>query len=460
MAWSGGARFQVRYDACIIGAGAEGLACAATLGHCGVRVAVIERAGAPGGRCVTRRFAPGFFASPYADELAAIPPSIFRDLDLARRGAILMPDSEPRGAIDGVRDAVIARVLADATITPSRVWFRRARSAPPWPGEELATRNSVACGGEGRGDPDRSALALLAGPPGGLPHGGLGALGAALRSAAEDAGAKIFCGLEVTDIRRRRGHVVAVGLADGSEIAANAVVSTLDLKRTFLALFAWNELPKALVERIATFRAAPGIARLLLALESPPTLPKGADRALLRRPIVVAAPHADALRAWAGGLIPERPSAVLRLVSAIDPFLAPDGGAVLTVTLNAIPHAPFDGPWTNDKRERLQTRALALVDEAFPGTSAKIKAAELIVPPDIENQLGLTEGDLAGGALSPSQMLSFRPFPEMSGSRTPIAGLYLAGGSAALGPLATCASGVAAAIAVLTDLGADTGRDA
>lgn len=407
---------------------------------------------------MTRSFAPGFFASPYADELAVIPPAIFRDLDLARRGAVLMPASEPRETIDDVREAVIARVFADATVTPPRTWFRRTRPALPWPGEELATRASIACGGEGTGDPDRGALALLAGAPGGLPRGGLGALGAALCSTAEAAGAKIFCGLEVTDIRRRRGRVVAVGLADGSEIAAGAIVSTLDLKRTFLALFAWNELPKALVERIATFRAAPGIARLLLALESPPALPKTADRAVLRRPIVVPAPYADALRAWAGGLIPERPPAVLRLVSAVDPFLAPDGGAVLTVTLNAIPHAPFDGSWTNDKRNRLQTRALALVDEVFPGTSAKIKAAELIVPPDIENQLGLTEGDLAGGALSPSQMLSFRPFPEMSGSRTPIGGLYLAGGSSALGPLATCASGVAAAIAVLTDLGADTGR--
>jgi phytoene dehydrogenase-like protein len=459
MAWSSGVRV-LRYDACIIGAGAEGLACAAVLGRRGVRVAVIERAAAPGGRCVTKSFAPGFSASPYADELAAIPPAIFRDLDLARRGAVLMPGSEPRGAIDDVREAVIARVLADAAVTPSRAWFRRARPAPPWPGEELATRASIVCGGEGSADSDRGALALLAGPPGGLPRGGLGALGAALRSAAEAAGAEISCGLEVTDIRRRRGRVVAVGLADGSEIAANAVISTLDLKRTFLALFAWNELPKTLVERIATFRAAPSIARLLLALDTPPELPKTADRAILRRPIVVAASHTDALRAWAAGLIPERPPAVLRLVSAVDPFLAPDGGAVLTVTLHAIPHTLFDGPWTNDKRARLQTRALVLVDEVFPGTSAKIKAAELIVPPDIESQLGLTEGDLAGGALSPSQMLSFRPFPEMSGTRTPVAGLYLAGGSSALGPLATCASGVAAAIAVLTDLGADTGRGA
>lgn len=434
----------MRYDACIIGAGAEGLACAAILGRHGVRVAVIERAAAPGGRCVTKSFAPGFFASPYADELAAIPPAIFRELDLARRGAILTPPAELSGVIDDVREAVIARVLADAGESPSRMWFRRARLAPPWPGEELATTESE--------------IVRLAGVPGGLPRGGLGALGTALRSAAEETGAEISCGSEVTDIRRRRGRVVAVGLADGSEIAARAVVSTLDLKRTFLSLFTWSELPKPLVERVGAFRAAPGIARLLLALDSPPELPKTHDRQALRRPIVVGTPLEEATRACAAGVILERPSAVLRLVSATDPFLAPGGAAVLTVTLHAIPHTPFDGPWSSEKRSVLLANALALVEEALPGTAARVKTAELIVPPDIETQLGLTEGDLSGGALLPSQMLAFRPFAAQdancTGTRTPVNGLYLAGPSSALGPLATCVSGVAAARAVLADFGA------
>jgi phytoene dehydrogenase-like protein len=444
---------QVRYDACIIGAGAEGLACAATLAGRGLKVLVAERAAAPGGRCVTQVFAPGFRASPFADELPAIPPAIFRDLDLARRGAVLTPATVSSGLIGAVRDGVVARVLADAAEKPVRRWFGRG-SALTWPGEELATRGGVECGGEGLGDPDRGALALLAGPPGGMPRGGLGALGAALRRAAEEAGAEILCDAEVTDIRRRHGRVVAVGLADGSEMEARVVVSTLDLRRTFLSLFPWNQLPKALVERIGAFRAAPGTARLLLALESPPTLPKNFDPELVRRPIPVAASLAEALRAWAAGLIAERPPMVVRLVSAVDPFLAPDGAAVVTLTLAAIPHIPFDGVWTDDKRAALQARALALLDEIFPGTSAKVKGAELILPPDIETRLGLTEGDLAGGALSPGQMLSFRPFADLSrctGTRTPIPGLYLAGPSSALGPLATCASGVAAATAVLTD---------
>jgi phytoene dehydrogenase-like protein len=292
---------------------------------------------------------------------------------------------------------------------------------------------------------------MLAGPPGGLVRGGLGALGAALAAAATGVGATLACGTEATGIRRRRGRVAAVECADGSEIAARAVISTLDFKRTFLTLFPWSDLPKDVVERVGAFRPAPGVARLLLALEAPPAVK---DPSRLRRPIMPAVDADAALTAWMGGIIPEYPPATLRLVTAVDPLLAPEGGAVLTVTLGAIPYAPFDGPWDGAKRRLLMTRALALVEAVLPGTVAKIKAAELLLPHDIETALGLTDGDLCGGALTPGQMLSFRPFPECRGTRTPVEGLYLAGPSSALGPLATCASGIAAATAVLADLGA------
>ncbi len=449
----------MRYDACINGAGAEGLSCAAWLAARGLKVLVAERESQAGGRCTTREFAPGFRASPFCDEVPAIPADLFRAFDLGRRGAILARAGRPPSAVDAVREAVIARVMTEADAAPSRRLFRPRVESRPWPGEELA-RRTLDEAGAGREllpstlcDPALagSALVLLAGSPGGLPLGGLGRLGRALRTTAEEAGAEISCGLEVTDVRRRRGRAVAVGLADGSEIAARAIVSTMDLKRTFLSLFAWNELPKPLVERVGAFRAAPGIARLLVALDSPP---EARDPWVLRRPIVMSAGAEEAYRVWRTGMIPERPPAVLRIVSAVDPFLAPERAATLTVTLGGIPHSPFDGAWTHEKRSRLRDTALATMEAMLPGTAGRVRAAELIVPPDVESQLGLSEGDLMGGELSASQMLAFRPFPECRPPRTPVEGLYLAGPSSTLGPLATCASGGAAARAVFADLSA------
>jgi phytoene dehydrogenase-like protein len=446
----------LRYDACIIGAGADGLAAGAWLAARGLEVIVVERDTRTGGRCATREFHPGFRASTFADELPQIPPAIFRALDLARRGVILSQAPHVAPA-DAVRAQVLARVTADAeTVQPRRLFARRP-APKSWPGEAFASRSLAEFVSpapfDGRlCDPSLagSALTLLAGTPGGMPASGLGRLGEALRAAAEEAGAGISCGLEVTDIRRKRGRAIAAGLADGSEITARAFISTLDLKRTFLSLFAWNELPRASVDRVGAFRAAPGIARLLVALAAPP---ETADREALRAPILVApAGAAEFCSNWRNGTVPERPPATLRLTTAVDPFLAPDGCATLTITLGAIPHTPFDGAWTHDKRNRLRDTALAIAEQAFPGIAARVLAAELIVPPDIESQLGITEGDLLGGDLSATQMLGFRPFPECNGTRTPVEGLYLAGPSSTLGPLATCASGVAAAHAVLADM--------
>jgi phytoene dehydrogenase-like protein len=447
----------LRYDACIIGAGADGLAAGAWLAARGLSVIVVDRDSRPGGRCATREFHPGFRASPFADELPEIPPAIFRALDLARRGVIQSQASQAAPA-DAVRAQVLARVTADAeTVQPRRLFARRPPAPRPWPGEEFASRSLVEFGApvplDGRlCDPSLagSALTFLAGAPGGMPVGGLGRLGEALRVAAEEAGAEISCGLEVTDIRRKRGRAIAAGLADGSEVAARAFISTLDLRRTFLSLFAWNELPHAVVDRVGAFRTAPGIARLLVALAAPP---ETADREALRAPIqVTIASAAEVCSNWRNGTVPERPPATLRLTTAVDPFLAPDGCATLTITLGAIPHTPFDGAWTHDKRNRLRDTALAIAEQVFPGITARVAAAELIVPPDIESQLGVTEGDLLGGDLSATQMLGFRPFPQCSATRTPVEGLYLAGPSSTLGPLATCASGVAAAHAVLADM--------
>jgi phytoene dehydrogenase-like protein len=455
-----GERAPLRYDACIIGAGADGLAAGAWLAARGLRVIVVERDNHPGGRCATRQFHPGFRASPFVDELPEIPAFIFRTLDLARRGAIFARtagQTMPAEAAEQ-RAQVLARVMRDAATVPQRRMFGSAR--PPvesWPGEDLALRSLDAYGVsaplDGRlCDPSLagSALTLLAGADGGMPLGGLGRLGEVLASAAEEAGAEISCGLEVSEIRRRNGRTASAGLADGSEIEARAFISTLDLRRTFLSFFTWHELPRALVERVGAFRTAPGTARLLVALGAPP---EAIEREELRAPIrLETADPAAAYRVWRDSRVPQRPPAALRLVSAVDPSLAPDGCATLTITLGAIPHTLFDGAWTHDKRNKLRDAALAMAEERLPGLAGRIVASHLIVPPDIENQIGVTEGDLMGGDASASQMLGFRPFPECSGTRTPVEGLYLAGSSSTLGPLMTCASGVAAANAVLADM--------
>ena len=66
----------MRYDAAIIGAGANGLTAAAVLARAGLKVVVIERSQRAGGRLVTDTFHPGFSASAFTDRVAEIPAEI------------------------------------------------------------------------------------------------------------------------------------------------------------------------------------------------------------------------------------------------------------------------------------------------------------------------------------------------------------------------------------------------
>jgi len=482
---------MVRYDAAIIGAGANGLAAAATLGRAGMKVIVLERAAVCGGRATTSEFHPGFRASPFVDELAPIPAEIFHALDLARHGAIIVPTpsslalwhdrrheilhwfgSEVFNRLRAVArkqaDAIRIRAFADAARAQEHRWFGATPAPSPWLGEAWSNFSLTDFLGETLGRKDAqahmlaaflngraadpfatgSALHHIAGDSGGTTMGGLGTFASALEASAKAAGVEISLGLEVADIRLRGERAVGLHLGDGTQIEARAVISTLDLRRTFFSLFAWKDLPKTVEQRVSRYRHTAGRARLLLALDAPPPL----DADFAQGPIHVAPDtggYSKAHESWRNGVVPDQPPLTLRVVSASDPRLAPAGKAVLTATLGCIPHRLFDGAWTNEKRVALRDRTLMQIETALPGMTVRVVGSELIVPPDIEEQLGITEGDLDGGEIAPDQMFGFRGFAEHPGSRTPIAGLYLGGVSPAPG---TCAAGVAAARAVMADL--------
>ena len=74
------------YDAIIIGAGHNGLTCAAYLAQGGMRVLVVERRHVVGGAAVTEEFHPGFRNSVASYTVSLLNPKIIADLDLHRHG--------------------------------------------------------------------------------------------------------------------------------------------------------------------------------------------------------------------------------------------------------------------------------------------------------------------------------------------------------------------------------------
>jgi phytoene dehydrogenase-like protein len=73
-------------DAIIVGAGHNGLTCAAYLGMAGLRVRVFERRSVVGGACVTEEFHPGFRNSTAACTVSLLQPKVIQNLKLHERG--------------------------------------------------------------------------------------------------------------------------------------------------------------------------------------------------------------------------------------------------------------------------------------------------------------------------------------------------------------------------------------
>ncbi|MGE0827909.1 MAG: phytoene desaturase family protein [Hyphomonadaceae bacterium] len=79
------------YDVIIIGAGHNGLTCAAYLAAAGARVCVLERRSVVGGAAVTEEFHPGFRNSVASYTVSLLQPKVIRDLELAAHGLKIVP---------------------------------------------------------------------------------------------------------------------------------------------------------------------------------------------------------------------------------------------------------------------------------------------------------------------------------------------------------------------------------
>jgi phytoene dehydrogenase-like protein len=110
------------YDAVIIGAGHNGLVCAAYLGMAGLKVKLVERRAVVGGAAVTAEFYPGFRNSVAAYTVSLLNPKVIRDLELHRHGLTIverrmqnflpLPDGRHLISTEGRLESEIAKFSA------------------------------------------------------------------------------------------------------------------------------------------------------------------------------------------------------------------------------------------------------------------------------------------------------------------------------------------------------------
>ncbi|AGB43952.1 phytoene dehydrogenase-like oxidoreductase [Mesorhizobium australicum WSM2073] len=282
-----------------------------------------------------------------------------------------------------------------------------------------------------------------------LPKGGMGAVVAAIRTAAEKAGVMIRASMPVARIIVEKGRAVGVALDNGEELRARTIVSAINPTTTFLDLVGPREIDTGFVRKVKNIRMRGDAAKLHLALDRPPRF-AGVDAAGHKGRLVIASSPDHVERAFNpskyGEFSPE-PVMEITLPSLADPSLAPDGACVLSAVVQYAPYRLKES-WDAGKPKFLEA-IMAQLEAYAPGIGKTVIHAELLTPADIEKRYRMPGGHWHHGELQADQMLISRPVSGWSGYDTPLDGLFLAGAGSHPGGGVSGAPGLNAARRVI-----------
>jgi len=276
--------------------------------------------------------------------------------------------------------------------------------------------------------------------------GGTGAITQAMTSAAKAAGAEIRAGADVIQVRVKDGVATGVILSNGEEIAAKAVVSNADPKRTLLKLVDPTHLTPDFVKKLQNYRMPGTVAKVNLALSGLPKFTSLSTEAMSGR--IQIGHEIDYLeRAFDAskyGDFSRQPYLEAIIPSIADPSLAPPGQHVMSIYMQYAPYKLKGTDWES-QRSALGETVVKTLSQYAPDLPELILKHQVITPQDLEDVYGLTGGQIFHGELALDQFFTMRPLLDGARYRTPVENLYLCGNGTHPGTGLTGGSGANAA---------------
>jgi phytoene dehydrogenase-like protein len=124
---------NAQYDVAVIGAGHNGLVCAAYLAGKGLRVVALEKNAEVGGAALTEEFHPGFRNSVAAYTVSLLSPQIVRELDLAAHGLRIVERTAANfWPVDARRSLLMPRDTAGRQLAVAQFSERDAARLPDY----------------------------------------------------------------------------------------------------------------------------------------------------------------------------------------------------------------------------------------------------------------------------------------------------------------------------------------
>jgi phytoene dehydrogenase-like protein len=290
----------------------------------------------------------------------------------------------------------------------------------------------------------------------GFARGGTGAVAKAIAGAFQAEGGELRTEAGVDKFIVRNGKAAGVALDNGDEIRANVVVSAMDVKRTFLTCMDKSDLPKKFLKRVENFKIRGSSGKINIALDGLPTFPALPEGS----PLYLADMHfTDSMERmerayddWKDGTWSKDPYIDLTIPTTNDPTMTPPGKHFMSCFIQYCPRQIDGRDWTQEDKDGFQKSVFDQISNYSPDFKNLVLHAEVRTPQDIENEIGITEGNIFHGELTMDQLMFNRPVPGYAQYRSPIGGLYMCGSSNHPGGGIMGAPGANAAREILGDL--------
>jgi len=290
----------------------------------------------------------------------------------------------------------------------------------------------------------------------GYVEGGMGGLAMALERSCQELGVTIRREAEVRQILTSGGRVTGVGLADGSEIEAEVVGSSVDAHLTFERMLNPQELPEEFRKAVARIDYSSASMKINVALAEPPQftcLPSSGIGPQHHGTIHISPTLEYIERAYDDakyGRPSEEPILELTLPTSVDTTIAPPGKHLMSMFVQYAPYKLAEGSW-DEIKESFADRCIEILARYAPNVPGVIEHRQVLSPVDLERVYGLTGGNIMQGAMPLNQLFFMRPVPGWADHRTPVQGLYLCGAASHPGGGVMGACGKNAAAEILRD---------
>ena len=288
----------------------------------------------------------------------------------------------------------------------------------------------------------------------GFARGGMGTISRVIADAARHHGAEIKTQAGVDRVLVRNGRAYGVALESGEEFEAKVTVSGVDPKRTFLKMVGTSHLDADFFKQVSDYKIRGSSAKVNLALDALPNFSSMPGKGPHLAGAISISPSLDYIeQAYDDakyGNFSRRPYMDIILPSMLDPSMAPPGKHVMSIFVQYAPYHLKSGTWA-EQRDAFGDTVVETLSEYAPNLKDIILHRQIVTPWDLEQEFGLTEGNIFQGELTLDQLFFLRPVPGWAKYRTPIKNLYMWGACTHPGGGVMAASGRLAALEILKD---------